>query len=256
MLMIGSLRVEMQKDTQGMSQGPLLKISSIDVFQGTFQALWDVSLEVKAGEIVGLIGANTSGKSTLLDAISGLLHPAKGKIEFDGQDISTMEPFRIVELGITQVPEGRGIFPDMSVLDNLILGSYSRRARSKRKENLENVYQHFPILETRTKQTAKTLSGGEQQMLVIGRGLMADPKLMLLDEMSLGLAPIIITSLYKALQEIRERGITILFVEQNVKRSLQEADRAYILEVGRVTLSGTAGELQEDEGIKKAYFGV
>jgi len=246
----------MQKDTQGMSQGPLLKISSIDVFQGTFQALWDVSLEVKAGEIVGLIGANTSGKSTLLDAISGLLHPAKGKIEFDGQDISTMEPFRIVELGITQVPEGRGIFPDMSVLDNLILGSYSRRARSKRKENLENVYQHFPILETRKKQTAKTLSGGEQQMLVIGRGLMADPKLMLLDEMSLGLAPIIITSLYKALQEIRERGITILFVEQNVKRSLQEADRAYILEVGRVTLSGTAGELQEDEGIKKAYFGV
>ena len=246
----------MEKRAQEISQGPLLKISNIDVFHGTFQALWDVSLEVKAGEIVGLIGANTSGKSTLLDAISGLLHPAKGKIEFDGQDISTMEPFRIVELGITQVPEGRGIFPDMSVLDNLILGSYSRRARSKRKENLENVYQHFPILETRKKQTAKTLSGGEQQMLVIGRGLMADPKLMLLDEMSLGLAPIIITSLYKALQEIRERGITILFVEQNVKRSLQEADRAYILEVGRVTLSGTAGELQEDEGIKKAYFGV
>jgi branched-chain amino acid transport system ATP-binding protein len=239
-----------------MSQEPLLKVSSIDVFHGTFQALWDVSLEVKAGEIVGLIGANTSGKSTLLDAISGLLHPAKGKIEFEGQDISTMEPFRIVELGITQVPEGRGIFPDMSVLDNLILGSYSQRARSRRRENLENVYQHFPILESRKKQTAKTLSGGEQQMLVIGRGLMADPKLMLLDEMSLGLAPIIITSLYKALQEIRERGITILFVEQNVKRSLQEADRAYILEVGRVTLSGTAGELREDEGVKKAYFGV
>jgi len=246
----------MEKRAQEISQGPLLKISNIDVFQGTFQALWDVSLEVKAGEIVGLIGANTSGKSTLLDAISGLLHPAKGKIEFDGQDISTMEPFRIVELGITQVPEGRGIFPDMSVLDNLILGSYSRRARSRKRENLENVYQHFPILETRKKQTAKTLSGGEQQMLVLGRGLMADPKLMLLDEMSLGLAPIIITSLYKALQEIRERGITILFVEQNVRRSLQEADRAYILEVGRVTLSGTAGELQEEEKVKKAYFGV
>lgn len=246
----------MEKCAQEMSQGPLLKVSNIDVFHGTFQALWDVSLEVKPGEIVGLIGANTSGKSTLLDAISGLLHPAKGKIEFDGQDISTMEPFRIVELGITQVPEGRGIFPDMSVLDNLILGSYNRRARSRRRENLENVYQHFPILETRKKQTAKTLSGGEQQMLVLGRGLMADPKLMLLDEMSLGLAPIIITRLYKALQEIRERGITILFVEQNVKRSLQEADRAYILEAGRVTLSGTAGELREDEGVKKAYFGV
>ena len=246
----------MEKPAQGMSQGPLLRISNMDVFHGTFQALWDVSLEVKSGEIVGLIGANTSGKSTLLDAISGLLHPAKGKIEFEGQDISTMEPFRIVELGITQVPEGRGIFPDMSVLDNLILGSYSQRARSRRRENLENVYQHFPILESRKKQTAKTLSGGEQQMLVIGRGLMADPKLMLLDEMSLGLAPIIITSLYKALQEIRERGITILFVEQNVRRSLQEADRAYILEVGRVTLSGTAGELQEEEQVKKAYFGV
>jgi branched-chain amino acid transport system ATP-binding protein len=191
-----------------------------------------------------------------LDTISGLLHPAKGKIEFEGQDISTMEPFRIVELGITQVPEGRGIFPDMTVLDNLILGSYSRRARSRRRENLESVYQLFPILETRKKQTAKTLSGGEQQMLVLGRGLMADPKLMLLDEMSLGLAPIVITKLYKALQQIRERGITILFVEQNVRRSLQEAERAYILEVGRVTLSGTAAELQEEEQVKKAYFGV
>jgi branched-chain amino acid transport system ATP-binding protein len=255
-LTISSLRTEMEKRAQEMSQGPLLKVSNVDVFHGTFQALWDVSLEVKAGEIVGLIGANTSGKSTLLDAISGLLHPAKGKIEFDGQDISTMEPFRIVELGITQVPEGRGIFPDMSVLDNLILGSYSRRARSRRRENLENVYQLFPILETRKKQTAKTLSGGEQQMLVLGRGLMADPRLMLLDEMSLGLAPIVITRLYKALQQIRERGITILFVEQNVRRSLQEAERAYILEVGRVTLSGTAAELQEEEQVKKAYFGV
>jgi len=255
-LTISLLWTEMEKCAQEISQGPLLKVSNIDVFHGTFQALSDVSLEVKAGEIVGLIGANTSGKSTLLDTISGLLHPAKGKIEFEGQDISTMEPFRIVELGITQVPEGRGIFPDMSVLDNLILGSYSQRARSRRRENLENVYQHFPILETRRKQTAKTLSGGEQQMLVLGRGLMADPKLMLLDEMSLGLAPIIITSLYKALQEIRERGITILFVEQNVRRSLEEADRAYILEVGRVTLSGTAGELQEEEEVKKAYFGV
>jgi branched-chain amino acid transport system ATP-binding protein len=167
-----------------------------------------------------------------------------------------MEPFRIVELGITQVPEGRGIFPDMNVLDNLIMGSYSQRARSRRKENLQKVYEHFPILETRKKQTAKTLSGGEQQMLVLGRGLMADPKLMLLDEMSLGLAPIIINRLYKALQGIRERGITILFVEQNVRRSLEEADRAYILEVGRVTLSGTAAELREEEQVKKAYFGV
>jgi branched-chain amino acid transport system ATP-binding protein len=246
----------MERSAQQMSQEPLLKISNIDVFHGTFQALWDVSLEVRAGEIVGLIGANTSGKSTLLDTISGLLHPSKGKIEFNGQDISAIEPFRIVELGITQVPEGRGIFPDMSVLDNLIMGSYSRRARPRKNENLQKVYEHFPILETRKKQTAKTLSGGEQQMLVLGRGLMADPKLMLLDEMSLGLAPIIINRLYKALQGIRDRGITILFVEQNVRRSLEEADRAYILEVGRVTLSGTAGELREEEEVKKAYFGV
>jgi branched-chain amino acid transport system ATP-binding protein len=143
----------MEMCAQERSQGPLLKVSNIDVFHGTFQALWDVSLEVKSGEIVGLIGANTSGKSTLLDTISGLLHPSKGKIEFDGQDISAIEPFHIVELGITQVPEGRGVFPDMSVLDNLILGSYSRRARSRRKENLESVYQLFPILETRKKQT-------------------------------------------------------------------------------------------------------
>jgi branched-chain amino acid transport system ATP-binding protein len=246
----------MEKHVPEMSQGPLLKVSNIDVFHGTFQALWDVSLEVKPGEILGLIGANTSGKSTLLDTISGLLHPAKGKIEFEGRDISAAEPFQIVELGITQVPEGRGIFPEMTVLDNLIIGSYSRRARSKRKENLESVYEHFPILEKRKKQTAKTLSGGEQQMLVIGRGLMADPKLMLLDEMSLGLAPIVLTELYKALKEIRDRGITILFVEQNVRRSLQEAERAYIMEAGRVTLSGTAAELQEEEEVKKAYFGV
>jgi branched-chain amino acid transport system ATP-binding protein len=154
------------------------------------------------------------------------------------------------------VPEGRGIFPEMTALDNLIIGSYSRQARAKRKQNLKKVYEHFPILESRKKQTAKTLSGGEQQMLAIGRGLMADPKLMLLDEMSLGLAPIVVNELFKALREIRETGITILFVEQNVRRSIQEADRAYILENGRVTLSGTSAELCEEEQVKKAYFGI
>jgi branched-chain amino acid transport system ATP-binding protein len=239
-----------------MSQDPLLKVSNIDVFHGTFQALWDVSFEVKPGEIIGLIGANTAGKSTLLDTISGLLHPAKGKIEFDGRDISAVESFQIVELGITQVPEGRQIFPEMSVLENLTIGSYSRRARSRRKENLESVYQHFPILEKRKNQTAKTLSGGEQQMLVIGRGLMADPKLMLLDEMSLGLAPIVLTELYKALHAIRDIGLTILFVEQNVRRSLEEADRAYIMETGRIVLSGTPAELKEEDEVRKAYFGI
>ena len=234
----------------------MLKVRDIDVFHGTFQALWNVSLDVRKGEMLALIGANTSGKSTLLDTISGLLHPTKGSIEFEGKDITKLDPYQIVELGITQVPEGRGIFPEMTALDNLIIGSYSRQARAKRKQNLKKVYEHFPILEGRKKQTAKTLSGGEQQMLAIGRGLMADPKLMLLDEMSLGLAPIVVNELFKALREIRETGITILFVEQNVRRSIQEADRAYILENGRVTLSGTSAELCEEEQIKKAYFGI
>jgi len=246
----------MEKHTQETSQDALLKVSNIDVFHGSFQALWDVSLEVKPGEMLALIGANTAGKSTLLDTISGLLHPAKGSIEFEGSNISALDPFQIVELGISQVPEGRRLFPEMSVLDNLILGSYNRKARSKREQNLKQVYRHFPILEDRKKQLAKTLSGGEQQMLAIGRGLMADPKLMLLDEISLGLAPIVLDELYRALREIRERGITILFVEQNVRRTLQEADRAYILESGRVVLSGTPAELQEEEEVRKAYFGV
>jgi branched-chain amino acid transport system ATP-binding protein len=234
----------------------LLKVRSIDVFRGTFQALWNVSLDVNKGEMLALIGANTSGKSTLLDAISGLLHPSTGSIEFDGKDITKLDPYQIVELGITQIPEGRGIFPEMSTLDNLIIGSYSRQARAKKSHNLKKVYEHFPILERRKRQTAKTLSGGEQQMLAIGRGLMADPKLMLLDEMSLGLAPIIVNELFRALKEIRQTGLTILFVEQNVRRSIQEADRAYILETGRVTLSGTSAELREEEQIKKAYFGI
>ena len=238
------------------SEQVLLTIDNIDVFHGTFQALWDVSLEVRHGERLALIGANTSGKSTLLDAVSGLLHPAKGNIEFEGKEISRLDPYQIVELGITQIPEGRRIFPDVTVLDNLIIGSYNRKARSKREENLKKVYEHFPILRERKRQTAKTLSGGEQQMLVIGRGLMADPKLMLIDEMSLGLAPIVINEIFKALNEIVKRGITILFVEQNVRRTLQEADRAYILETGRVVLSGTTAELQEEEQVKKAYFGL
>ena len=239
-----------------MTQEALLKVSNIDVFHGSFQALWNVSLEVKCGEIVALIGANTSGKSTLLDTISGLLHPAKGSIEFEGENISLLNPFQIVTSGISQVPEGRGIFPNMTVLDNLILGSYNRKARPKREQNLKMVYEHFPILKERKNQLAKTLSGGEQQMLALGRGLMSDPKLLLLDEISLGLAPIIIDELYRVLQEIRARGITILFVEQNVRRSLKEADRAYIMEVGRVVLSGDVVELQKEEEVKKAYFGI
>jgi len=239
-----------------MPEEKLLKVSHIDVFHGSFQALWDVSLSVKPGEIVAIIGANGSGKSTLLDTISGLVHPAKGSIEFESKNISALEPFEIVGLGISQVPEGRRIFPDLTALENLMIGSYNRQARSKRAQNLQRVYQLFPVLEERKAQLAKTLSGGEQQMLAIGRGLMSDPKLMLLDEMSLGLAPMLVTELYRVLREIREKGITILFVEQNVRRSLTEADRAYIMEAGRVVLSGNAAELREEEKVKKAYFGA
>lgn len=239
-----------------MSSELLLKISNIDVYHGTFQALWNVSMEVRRGEILALIGANTSGKTTLMDTISGLLHPANGSIEFEGEDISKMDPYQIVELGITQVPEGRLIFPDMRVQDNLMIGSYCSCARTKNKHNLEKVFELFPKLKERRKQIAKTLSGGEQQMLAIGRGMMADPKLMLIDEMSLGLAPIIIDELFKVLHKIKEKDITILFVEQNVVRTLQEADRAYILETGRVVLSGNTDELKEEDQIKKAYFGI
>jgi len=234
----------------------LLRVSNLDIFYGGIQALWDVSLEVKLEEITALIGANGSGKSTLLDTISGLMHPTKGSIEFEGKSITHLDPFQIVALGISQVPEGRRIFPDLSVLDNLILGSYNQKARSKKEQNFKMVYDLFPILQERKHQLAKTLSGGEQQMLVLGRGLMSNPKLMLLDEMSLGLAPIVIDKVYKALREIRERGITILFVEQNVRRSLEEADRAYIMEAGRVVLSGNSADLREEEEVKKAYFGI
>ncbi len=239
-----------------MTSEPLLKIRNIDVFHGTFQALWDVTVEIVEGEMLALIGANTSGKTTLLDTISGLLHPAKGTIEFKGRDTTNLEPYKIVELGITQVPEGRRIFPDMSVLDNLLIGSYCGTARDKKSQSLGRVYEHFPRLHERRKQIAKTLSGGEQQMLAIGRGLMSDPKLMLIDEMSLGLAPIVIDDLFKALRQIKERGITILFVEQNVRRTLKEADRAYILEAGHVALSGNATDLCEEDRVKRAYFGV
>lgn len=245
----------MERHSQETFRDGLLKISNVDAFYGTFQALWGVSLVVKPGEIVALIGSNASGKSTLINTISGVIHPARGTIEFDGRDISTLDPFQIVTLGISQVPEGRRIFPEMTVSDNLILGSYNRQARSNREQNLKRVYEHFPILEERRNQLAKTLSGGEQQMLVIGRGLMSNPKLMLFDEISLGLAPKVTDELYKAVREIRAKGITILLVEQNVRRSLKEADRAYIIKAGRIVLGKNVAELREEE-IKQAYFGV
>jgi len=239
-----------------MNGNTILKVNHIDVFHGSFQALWDVSLSVNEGEITAIIGANGSGKSTLMETISGLLHPSAGTIEFEGKDISGLQPFEILDLGISLLPEGGRIFPDLSVLENLKIGSYNPKARSEYTRNLQRVYQLFPVLEVMRARLAKSLSGGEKQMLALGRSLMSNPKLMLLDEMSLGLAPILVNDLYKALREIRARGITILFVEQNVRRSLVEADSAYIMETGRIVLSGHVDDLREEAKVQKAYFGT
>jgi branched-chain amino acid transport system ATP-binding protein len=239
-----------------MSSEPLLKISKVEVYYGSLQVLWDITIMVNPGEIVGNIGSNGAGKSTLLNTISGIIHPARGKIEFEGKDITHTDPFKIVSMGICQIPEGGRVFPNMSVLDNLIIGSYNIKARSSKEKNLKVVYEHFPRLAERKNQLAKTLSGGERQMLAIGRGLMSNPKLMLLDEMSLGLSPIMVNELYKALREIISRGITIILVEQNVRRSLKEADRAYIMEAGHIVLEGLSRDLREDPKVQAAYFGA
>ena len=234
----------------------LLRVDNIDVFYGSLQVLWDVSIEVKSGEIVAIAGANGAGKTTLMKTISGILHPVTGSIEFAGEDITNMNAYDIVGHGISQVPEGRRLFPDMTVLENLMIGSYDGKARALKQENLARVYDLFPILAERKNQVAKTLSGGQQQMVAIGRGLMSNPKLMIIDEMSLGLSPLIVLDLFKILHEIQARGVTVLLVEQNVWQTLHEADRAYIIETGRIVLSGNALELAEEEKVKNAYFGA
>lgn len=239
-----------------MPDNVLLRIKNIDVFYGNLQVLWQVSLEVKCGEMVAIVGANGAGKTTLLKTISGMIHPAQGRIEFAGKDITRKNAYDIVDLGISHVPEGRRLFPEMTVLQNLVIGSYNRQARSKRGENLARVYELFPILRERQDQLAKTLSGGQQQMVAIARGLMANPKLIIIDEMSLGLSPLIVSELFHVLHEIRARGITILLVEQNVWRTLHEADRADVIETGRIALSGNALDLMEEEKVKNAYFGA
>jgi branched-chain amino acid transport system ATP-binding protein len=234
----------------------MLKAENLDAYYASLQVLWNISIEINAGEIVAIIGSNGSGKSTLLNVLSGVIHPRRGSILFEGTEITSMDPFQIVNLGISQVPEGRRIFPDMTVFENLRIGSYSPKARSKKEENFERVYKLFPVLKERRNQIARTLSGGERQMMAIGSALMSDPKLLLLDEMSLGLSPLIVNELYRALKEIRSRGITIIFVEQNVRRTLAEATRVYILETGRVVLSGNSETLLGEDEIKKAYFGT
>lgn len=239
-----------------MTEEVLLRIENLDVYYGSLQVLWDVSLEVRSGEIVALAGANGAGKTTLMKTISGLLRPARGSIAFAGKDITSMRAYDIVAHGISQVPEGRRLFPEMTVLENLMIGSYSRAARSVKHENLARVYELFPILEERKNQLAKTLSGGQQQMVAIGRGLMSNPKLMIIDEMSLGLSPLIVTDLFRVLHEIQARGVTVLLVEQNVWQTLHEANRAYVIETGNIVLSGNALELTEEEKVRNAYFGA
>ncbi|MBW1721069.1 MAG: ABC transporter ATP-binding protein [Deltaproteobacteria bacterium] len=232
-----------------------MKVNDLEVHYGDFKALWDVSLEVRKGEIVSVIGANGAGKSTLLNTVAGLMRPSEGTIEFNGKRIDGLSPHQIVPMGMTLVPEGRRVFARLSVYENLVMGSYIPRARSRKGEVLERLYELFPRLKERRHQMADTLSGGEQQMLAVARAMMSEPKLMLCDEISLGLAPVIIKDIYKRLVKINQEGITIVLVEQDVKRSLKAGDRAYVMLEGRIALEGKPSALSEDQ-VKKAYFGV
>ena len=234
----------------------MLEVTGIDAFYGKVQALWDVTFRVAKGEIVTIIGANGAGKSTTLKTISGLLKPRKGQIVFEGADVTGLAPNRLVELGIVLIPEARQLWPAMSVLENLEMGAYARTARPARAQTLQSVFAMFPLLKQRVRQKAGTLSGGEQQMCAIGRGLMAQPRLLLLDEPALGLAPLLVREVFESLKSIREQGVTIVLVEQNVRHALALADRAFVLETGRVTLSGQASDLAHDPRIRDGYLGL
>ena len=234
----------------------LLEISGIDVFYGRVQALRGVSLEVNAGEVVALIGSNGAGKTTTLRTISGLHHPVRGTIKFDGRDITHLEPPQIVNLGICQSPEGRRLFARMSVLDNLRMGAYSRRGQADIKRDMDRVFELFPRLKERLHQVSGTLSGGEQQMCAIGRALMAKPKVLMLDEPSLGLAPILVETIFDIVREINSQGTPVLLVEQNAHKALEVAHRGYVLETGVIVQTGTGRELLASEDVQKAYLGM
>jgi len=234
----------------------MLEVSNLDVFYGKSQALRDVSLKVSEKEIVALVGANGAGKTTLLNTISGLVRPASGSVEFLGKRIDRLAPYKIMNLGLCQIPEGRKLFSDMTVGDNLEMGAYSSKAWKRRKETLERVYQVFPVLKERQKQSAKKLSGGERQMVAIGRGLMSNPRLCMFDEPSYGLAPKLFLEVLEVIRQLREQGITILLVEQNVRNTLEVADRAYVLENGRIVLEGKGKDLLKNEQVKSAYLGL
>jgi branched-chain amino acid transport system ATP-binding protein len=234
----------------------MLEIENLSVAYGRVQVLWDVSLSVKEGELSALVGANGSGKSTLLRVISGVLSPTRGTVTFLGRRIDGLSSNHIVDLGLSHIPESRRLFPDMSIRENLEMGAYPRRSWRVRRQTLERVFELFPRLKERSGQLARTLSGGEQQMLAMGRGLMSLPKMCIIDEPSNGLAPMLVKEIFEILKTLREEGITILLVEQNVRQTLGIADRACVLENGRVVLSGAASELLDSDLVRKAYLGL
>ena len=244
-----------EKNAQAQGKAPMLKIDNLHVYYGAIHAIKGISLEVNQGEIVTLIGANGAGKSTALRTISGLLKPKEGTIAFEGNSIGGVPAHEIVKQGISQVPEGRRIFAEMTVMENLELGAFTRSDKDGIKADLKLVFERFPRLEERKEQQAGTLSGGEQQMLAMGRALMSRPRLLLLDEPSMGLAPLLIREIFSIIVDINKTGTTVLLVEQNANMALSIAHRAYVLETGRITLSGDAKELAASEEVRKAYLG-
>jgi branched-chain amino acid transport system ATP-binding protein len=234
----------------------LLEVSGIDVFYGRVQAVRGATLQVDKGEIVALIGSNGAGKTTTLRTISGLIHPTHGSIRFDGKDITHTEPQKIVDLGICHSPEGRRLFPRMSVLDNLAMGAYTRRNQTEIKQDMERVFELFPRLKERIHQIAGTLSGGEQQMCAMGRALMAKPKVLMLDEPSLGLSPLLVETIFNIVREINSQGTPVLLVEQNATKALEVANRGYVLETGVIVQSGAGRDLLASEDVQKAYLGM
>ncbi len=233
----------------------LLEVSGLRVSYGLIKAIRGVDFRVDEGEIVALIGANGAGKTTIMHALSGLIPKAAGRVLFDGTDITATPAHKLIPLGMAQVPEGRRIFQELTVAENLTLGAYTRRDRAENAATLEEVFSYFPILKERQKQVAGTLSGGEQQMLAIGRALMSHPKLLLLDEPSMGLSPLYVTTIFKMIEEVNRGGTTVLLVEQNAKQALSIAHRAYVLETGEITRTGTGEELLGDDSIRRAYLG-
>jgi branched-chain amino acid transport system ATP-binding protein len=234
----------------------MLELNAVNTYYGKIRALWDVSLRVDEKEIVALVGANGAGKTTMLNTISGMIHPTSGSMQFCGQRIDRLLSYQIVKIGISHIPEGGKPFPDMTVRENLEMGAYSVETWGNREETLEQVYKIFPILKERARQLARTLSGGERQMLSIGRGLMSRPRLCALDEPSYGLAPLLVKEIFNVIKALRDQGMTLLLVEQNVQQSLEIADRGYVLENGHVVSEGKSRELLQNDHIKKAYLGL